>query len=430
MGVVTSSIDAALPREPEPRAVRRAAACRAAYHSMSSAAVWRTVFLLIFMRGPAELCARPSADHDAVQAAVRSRQVHAFFYLWYGNPEVDGTWQHWNHQVLPHWDASLRDKYPSDGVRYLPPHDVHSPFYPMRGCYSSRDENVTRSQLRELLAAGVGVVVLSWSGRPDVPGTHDTQGISTDSLIVKVMDIAHEEGMEVALHLEPYHGRDSQSVSDDFAYIIEHFGAHPALHRTAAGRGNGDARQLPVLYVYDSYRIPVREWQQVLQPMRAKSVRNTGRDVFAVGLWLEAHDGDQLYDGGFDAAYTYFASDGFTYGSTVSNWPAMARFAAAHHLLFIPSVGPGYDDSKIRPWNKRTTKQRMGARYYEHMWSAAIGAGATLVSITSYNEWGEGTQIEPALPKSVKSMPPQNALPRDIRRQLEARTVCGVAPDA
>ena len=189
------------------------------------------------------------------------------------------------------------------------------------------------------------------------------------------------------------------------------------------------ALKLPVLYVYDSYRIPVREWQQLLQPMRAKSVRNTGRDVFAVGLWLEAHDGDQLYDGGFDA-YTYFASDGFTYGSTVSNWPAMARFAAAHHLLFIPSVGPGYDDSKIRPWNKRTTKQRMGARYYEHMWSAAIGAGATLVSITSYNEWGEGTQIEPALPKSVKSMPPQNALPRDIRRQLEARTVCGVAPDA
>ena len=154
---------------------------------------------------------------------------------------------------------------------------------------------MTRSQLRELLAAGVGVVVLSWSGRPNVPGTHDTQGISTDSLIVKVMDIAQEEGMEVALHLEPYHGRNALSVSDDFAYIIEKFGAHPALHRTAAGRGQGDERQLPVLYVYDSYRIPVREWQQVLQPMRTKSVRNTQRDVFAIGLWLEAHDGVHIF---------------------------------------------------------------------------------------------------------------------------------------
>lgn len=105
-----------------------------------------------------------SAEQEDVDAAVHSRCVHAFFYLWYGTPEIDGRWQHWNHEVLPHWDVAVRAKYPSDGVRYLPPGDVHSPFYPMRGCYSSRDAQVTRAQLRELLSAGVGVVVLSWSG--------------------------------------------------------------------------------------------------------------------------------------------------------------------------------------------------------------------------------------------------------------------------
>ena len=30
------------------------------------------------------------------------------------------------------------------------------------------------------------------------------------------------------------------------------------------------------------------------------------------------------------------------------------------------------------------------------MWTSAIRAGADLVTITSYNEWHEGTQIEPA----------------------------------
>ncbi len=215
-----------------------------------------------------------SGDQDEVQAAAHSRKVHAFFYLWYGTPEVDRKWQHWNHEVLPHWDASVRDKYPSDGVRYVPPGDIHSPFYPMRGCYSSRDAQVTRDQLRELVSAGVGVVVLSWSGRPDLPGTHDTQGISTDSLIINVMNIAHEVGMEVALHLEPYHGRSALTVSEDFDYIIRKFGAHPALHRTSAGSAYGDARQLPVLYIYDSYRIAMRDWQQVLLPMRSKSVRS------------------------------------------------------------------------------------------------------------------------------------------------------------
>jgi hypothetical protein len=30
------------------------------------------------------------------------------------------------------------------------------------------------------------------------------------------------------------------------------------------------------------------------------------------------------------------------------------------------------------------------------MWRYAIGAAADLVTVTSYNEWHEGTQIEPA----------------------------------
>ena len=33
---------------------------------------------------------------------------------------------------------------------------------------------------------------------------------------------------------------------------------------------------------------------------------------------------------------------------------------------------------------------------YDEMWRAALGAHADIVTITSYNEWHEGTQIEPA----------------------------------
>lgn len=28
----------------------------------------------------------------------------------------------------------------------------------------------------------------------------------------------------------------------------------------------------------------------------------------------------------------------------------MKTFCDNHGLLFVPSVGPGYDDTKIRPW--------------------------------------------------------------------------------
>ena len=59
-------------------------------------------------------------------------------------------------------------------------------------------------------------------------------------------------------------------------------------------------------------------------------------------------------------------------------------------------MGPGYDDTRIRPWNAHNTKLREAGRYYDRMWEAAVQADADVVSITSFNEWGEGTQVEPA----------------------------------
>ena len=32
--------------------------------------------------------------------------IHIFYYGWYGNPETNNKWLHWNHQVIPDW----RDK--------------------------------------------------------------------------------------------------------------------------------------------------------------------------------------------------------------------------------------------------------------------------------------------------------------------------------
>ena len=67
-------------------------------------------------------------------------------------------------------------------------------------------------------------------------------------------------------------------------------------------------------------------------------------------------------------------------------------------MQFIPSVGPGYDDSRIRPWNSHTRRARDHGAVYNRMWSAAVALQPTVVSITSWNEWGEGTQIEPVRP--------------------------------
>lgn len=57
-----------------------------------------------------------------------------------------------------------------------------------------------------------------------------------------------------------------------------------------------------------------------------------------------------------DGFYTYFAAAGFSFGSTPRNWPGMIAFARTHNLVSSLSVGPGYNDMRIRPWNGMHTR--------------------------------------------------------------------------
>ncbi len=38
------------------------------------------------------------------------KNVHVFYYPWYGNIETDGKWNHWNHHILPHWSRDVKEK--------------------------------------------------------------------------------------------------------------------------------------------------------------------------------------------------------------------------------------------------------------------------------------------------------------------------------
>ena len=131
------------------------------------------------------------------------------------------------------------------------------------------------------------------------------------------------------------------------------------------------------------------------------TIRDTSYDVIAIGLWVTEDELAFFLAGGFDGYYTYFASDGFTFGSTSDNWTHLAYVAREHDLLFIPCVGPGYVDTRIRPWNGSTTRPREGGAYYDRMFDAALGVRPPFVGITSFNEWHEGTQIEPTVPKAI-----------------------------
>ena len=330
--------------------------------------------------------------------------IHIAFYLWYGTPALDGSWSHWDHATLPHWSEAVRERFPPAGVKFTPPEAPHSPYYPYRGLYSSRDTGVLAAQMSELAAAGVDSIMLSWWGQAGRDIQRDSQGVSTDELVPAVLDAAAAAGIGVSWHLEPYGGRSRDSVRDDLEYLHRTYGSHRALWRQQREDGG---RALPVVWLYDvsaEHSGPsdadraeaTKRWRRV-----SDSVRGTEHDAILMSLYIDPRDDDFVASAGFDGAYSYFASKGFTPGSSPPMWSQAAGSLAKHGKWFAPSVGPGYNDSLIRPWNAEQTQERDRGAYYDVMWNAALAASPRMLTITSYNEWGEGTQIEAARPHTA-----------------------------
>ena len=232
---------------------------------------------------------------------------------------------------------------------HTPPNNIASSYYPARGLYSSSDPLVVSAQMDEIKGAGIDEIAVSWWGR----------GSEEDSRLPGVASAARADGIAVAAHLEPYPGRTVASTVADVQY----------LH----------ALGITTFYVYRAFDMPVAEWAS------AMSALHLGGNLLFAQTGLVG----QAAAAGFDGVYTY---DIVTYDGDM--FRRYCTEAHARHLLCAPSVGPGYDAR--RGSGDPTMKPRRNGATYDAMWRAAIAAGADRVTITSYNEWHEGTQIEPA----------------------------------
>jgi hypothetical protein len=281
------------------------------------------------------LCSGAFCARALPSAPVQSQPgiVSAFYYPWFGSPQ-DGGYEHWAQNG------------------HYPPEDIASNYYPAYGPYSSSNAAVITTQLNEVASAGINELAVSWWGR----------GSNEDQVLPEVIAGAQGTGVEIAVHIEPYHGRTVASVLTDAAYL----------------RSLG----IRTIYVYQAFAdVAPADWAAANDTMRSEGL-TTFADTGLVGQGAAGH---------FSGVYTY---DTVTY-----NARELGRYCGEAHavgLICAPSVGPGYDarratgDPHVKPRRKGAT--------YDDMWHAALSAGADRVTITSFNEWQEGTQIEPAIP--------------------------------
>jgi hypothetical protein len=145
----------------------------------------------------------------------------------------------------------------------------------------------------------------------------------------------------------------------------------------------------PVVFFWRQQRFDTATWASVraaVDPGHNSLWIEEGVDVSPLSVF----DGHHLY------STTWNPPTDLTY--TANKFARLVRGAATSigsPKIYVATVMPGYDDRKTGRADAFAVSREAGA-YYERSWQAAIGSAPDWIIITSFNEFPEGTYIEPS----------------------------------
>jgi hypothetical protein len=270
-----------------------------------------------------------------IASAARPPLVLAFYYAWFD----ENTWK--------------PDKVPD---------------FPVRP-YVSRDPVTMARQIQQAKSAGIDAFVVSWWG----PGN------PTEDNLKMLLDQARAADYKIAVDFEltsPFY-RSYNDIYNAMRHLLTTHVQHPAYLRSEGK---------PVIFFWREQRLSVEEWKE----MRDRLDPNRQTIWIAEGVkeqlpYLRVFDGFHLYSVGWAKDPT----------AEMLKWPGRLQLYG-NNKIWVATVMPGNDDTRThRP--DSYVRDRQNGEFYRETWRAAFASYPDWIVITSWNEWVEGTMIEPSV---------------------------------
>jgi hypothetical protein len=290
-----------------------------------------------------------------------SKQVLAFYYGWYGRPSASEAWVHW---------AGVDEAAGRIGT---------ATHYPALGAYDSHDPQIIEQHFRWAKAAGITGFIVSWWG----------QGDFQDRGMPLLLEAARRSGLSISIYFEEVRPRDAPTpdgASDAVLYVLERYG-HDAAWLRVDGK--------PVLFIYGRAvsQLKLDGWQTVAAQVNQRYP--DGAIFIGDGISSESA---RVFDG--IHTYNPTGSTARKSAGEIREWARRTfvrwiEIAGSSRIACVTLI-PGYDDSTQGRSLPRPVTDRHGGETYRVMWEAAIAANPDWVLICSWNEWHEGSEIEPS----------------------------------
>lgn len=299
----------------------------------------------------------------SLHAAAPEKAVFVHYMPWFSSKPVSGQWG-W------HWTMNRRDpdRFDWESKREIASHD-----YPLIGPYDSGDDDALESHVLLMKCAGIHGVIVDWYGTGTL---HDHA--ANHERTQKLIPWLKRAGLQFAICYEDQglkdlkQGADVRQAEADVAWLRDHW--------------FGDAAYLkmenrPVLLVFGPQHL---DWRSL----------NVSWNRPPLVFGLPHLSGKQ----GLDGAFLWPPVNG---GKTVSReqWAAVLESAYKNEGRLIASAFPGFRDYYKQAGvheSYGSIGAAKGTTFAESL-RLALDSGAKLVQLATWNDYGEGTVLEPTL---------------------------------
>jgi glycoprotein endo-alpha-1,2-mannosidase len=326
-----------------------------------------------------------------ITSYTQDYHIAAYYYPWYN---------------AKHWEEGyIRSS-------FTPPHQ------PLLGTYNSKDQAVIKKHIQWSEHYGIDSWICSWWGKQK----------KEDKVIRRhIMPLLEDSDVQFAIFYESagllgmQNGEiqigvpEIRQLKKDIRYLCKHYFKHPNYLTI-------DGKPVLVIYLTRAFR---GEVGQAFNAMRAEAA-TAGYELFIVGdevFWekpspkrIDLLDALTPYNMHGPWRFNGFPEQTGFLDALAQQYEAFQEVARYRNKAFIPNAMPGFNDQGVRPEARHyiIPNQQLAGNHHTSTFRAMLEVAKAhtsnplhMITITSFNEWHEDTQIEPTIAPETLDKPGQ-----------------------